>query len=396
MFAKFSENLYRLCVAREYGLVQSTAEKRTLTETAFWTVQKRENASLCLMHVVDCDRMITDERLTWIKAQRDTIAQYAETLLPDFHQITVLYVLVSASESLSSGKNDPTFDADAALHALMAEAESYMGQPLYHLYWRVCLRTREISAPEGQPSDIFGLRALLIKALEGVNAPPVEIAEPLHTPVASTFGDVERDTLAASPFKPLHRHAVLTYVLAVVSAAVTLLMYLDGYPGDNMTAARFGAIVPELIFQGGEYYRLFTAMFVHFGFIHLLMNLTGLFIFGTRVERYYGRVCFLGLYILSGLCGSVFSLFFTRGYAAGASGAIYGLVGAVYAYTRVSKRAMDWLTGYFLLLFIGVGLTMGFIMPGIDNFGHIGGLLAGTALGAGWMSVRRSLTTFRA
>jgi membrane associated rhomboid family serine protease len=122
-------------------------------------------------------------------------------------------------------------------------------------------------------------------------------------------------------------------------------------------------------------------MFVHFGALHLLMNLTGLMIFGIRVERYLGRVKFLAIYIFSGLAASLFSLLFTRGYAAGASGAVYGLTGAILAYTLVSKRPMDALTSYTMLIFAGIGLAMGFASPGIDNFGHIGGWLAGLLAG---------------
>jgi rhomboid protease GluP len=123
-------------------------------------------------------------------------------------------------------------------------------------------------------------------------------------------------------------------------------------------------------------------MFVHFGLRHFLMNTVGLLIFGIRVERYLGPVYFALIYFMSGLCGAVASLFFTQGYSAGASGAIYGLVGAAFAFTRVSKQSMDQITNYIMVIYILIGVAMGFATPHIDNAGHIGGLAAGVVLGA--------------
>jgi rhomboid protease GluP len=158
-------------------------------------------------------------------------------------------------------------------------------------------------------------------------------------------------------------------------------MYLDGYADSSWTAVRFGAIVPELVFAG-EYWRLFTYMFVHFGFIHLLANTGGLLIIGLRVEKCFGHVAFLAVYLIGGLAASLCSLFFTQGFAAGASGAIFALDGAAFAYTRIAKRPIDELTDQVMLMYIIVGIAMGFGMGGVDNAAHVGGLVAGLLLGA--------------
>ena len=149
---------------------------------------------------------------------------------------------------------------------------------------------------------------------------------------------------------------------------------------------RFGAIVPELVIGQNQWYRLFTAMFIHFGLMHFAANAFGLLIFGSRLERHLGRVKFCAIYILSGLLGSVFSLanlHFAQAYAisAGASGAIYGIVGAMFAYTRITKRSIEFINWYAMLIYISIGVGMGFATPGIDNFAHIGGLVGGAVLG---------------
>ena len=175
---------------------------------------------------------------------------------------------------------------------------------------------------------------------------------------------------------------IFTLILVTINIAVLALMYLQGYAhSPHAVALRFGAIVPSLIWEAGEYYRLFTAMFIHFGWQHLLFNVTGLLIFGTRIEQYYGKCAFLAIYLASGLIASIASLLFTRGFAAGASGAVYGLVGAAFIYIRYLRRPMDMINSQVITIYIIMGLGMGFIMPNIDYFGHIGGLVAGVLVG---------------
>jgi rhomboid protease GluP len=129
-------------------------------------------------------------------------------------------------------------------------------------------------------------------------------------------------------------------------------------------------------------------MFVHFDIMHLLANSFGIIVFGTRIERYFGRICFVILYVGTGLVGSLFSfanLYWTRSGAVsgGASGAVYGLIAAVFIITRVTHSYIETLNHRIMLMFIAIGLVMGFMMPGIDNAGHIGGMVGGVVLGFG-------------
>ena len=137
----------------------------------------------------------------------------------------------------------------------------------------------------------------------------------------------------------------------------------------------FGAKVNELVAQG-EYWRLFTAMFLHIGILHLFFNSYALYLYGPIVERLFGKIKFIILYIVSGLIGSLLSYLFSPNPSAGASGAIFGLMGSLLYFRREER-------GLFQRIF-GPGLSdhiyksvYGFIQPGIDNWGHIGGLLGG-------------------
>ncbi len=131
---------------------------------------------------------------------------------------------------------------------------------------------------------------------------------------------------------------------------------------------------PFYVATNGEYYRLTTATFLHANLTHLLLNMFGLWIIGTQLEPVLGRIRFVVLYLLAGIGGSV--AYYVVGDPAvpalGASTAVFGLFGAAFVIAR--SRGGDTRT---ILVLIGINLLFGFVVPGIDNWGHLGGLVTG-------------------
>ena len=132
----------------------------------------------------------------------------------------------------------------------------------------------------------------------------------------------------------------------------------------------------------GEYYRLITCMFVHAGYAHIAFNCISLYVFGTRAEEYLGHIGFVLLYFGSGICGSILSFVFTDSLSVGASGAVYGTLGAVLTLTLILKRSIDGLNAIAMAVCIIGGIGIGAIMGNVDNFAHIGGLLFGAVFAA--------------
>ena len=152
---------------------------------------------------------------------------------------------------------------------------------------------------------------------------------------------------------------------------------------DAYTLVRFGAKYGILISEG-EWWRLVTPVFLHGGLIHLAFNTWVLFDLGPAVEALYGRNKFLVLYVVSGIGGVVASYIWRpMGISIGASGALFGLIGAMIAYGyRRRSSAGDSVKNMFVKWAV-YGLVFGFIVPGIDNAAHIGGMIAG--IGFGWL-----------
>lgn len=149
---------------------------------------------------------------------------------------------------------------------------------------------------------------------------------------------------------------------------------------------RVGGNFAPLI-QNGETWRLFTAMFLHGGLLHVGLNMFALHQAGQVVERLFGRGGFLAIYLVAGLLGNATSLWWKPGpVSVGASGAIFGVYGALLAYLLRQRGSVpvevfrEMRSG--TLGFIGYSLFAGFSIPGIDNAAHVGGLAGGLVLGA--------------
>ena len=160
---------------------------------------------------------------------------------------------------------------------------------------------------------------------------------------------------------------------------------------------RLGAKVNALIGLG-EFWRLLTAMFLHADLMHLIFNMMALYILGRDIERFFGKKKFLAIYFISGLIGSGASYLFIDSVSVGASGAIFGLMGANLFLYKLNPLVYKRIYGTDLLILIGVNIVIGFVRPNIDMAGHIGGLIGGfitaSALGLSyefWITSKRAI-----
>jgi len=171
---------------------------------------------------------------------------------------------------------------------------------------------------------------------------------------------------------------VFTYSLLVTTVAVFLLQLGTQYLLQIDIPAYYGLKVNQLI-AGGQLWRLITPMFLHGSFLHVAFNMYALSKIGPRLERFYGHWRFLALYLLSGFGGNVFSMLFTEAPSLGSSTAIFGLIGAqgVFFYHNRKIFGPSFRQALNNIITIAmVNLIIG-LSPGIDNWGHIGGLIGG-------------------
>jgi rhomboid protease GluP len=171
--------------------------------------------------------------------------------------------------------------------------------------------------------------------------------------------------------------------LLIINVGVFAVDAVIGLFGRNDVLLEAGAMVPLLIAQG-EWWRLITAVFLHIGILHLAFNSLALMVFGGLIESALGSMRMLALYLTTGFAASVASFTFGNPVvaAAGASGAIFGLLGAWLVY-NLRRRSLSLARSNVqsALFLIGINLVFGFTVPGIDNTAHIGGLITGLLAG---------------
>ncbi|HZU92038.1 MAG TPA: rhomboid family intramembrane serine protease [Microbacterium sp.] len=176
---------------------------------------------------------------------------------------------------------------------------------------------------------------------------------------------------------------VVTYVLLAVTSFIGLLQLIPGLYGPITNTLLFNSIFldPRLF----EPWRLLTALFVHGGFIHLALNMLGLWMLGQTLEPMLGRARFLSLYLISGLGGSVGVALIAPGISTvGASGAIFGLMAALLI---IGRHIGANVTG--IMVILGINLVYGFFVSGIAWQAHVGGLAIGALVAFVFTRTRR-------
>ncbi len=241
-----------------------------------------------------------------------------------------------------------------------------------------------ITCPEGL--DSTGLKQKKIKNVQHwfIDMPTGNVFPYPPTRNNSTIkwlSQIASGNISEHPTEPVslsqkYQANFISYTLIVLNIIVFLILTVAGGSENQDVLIRYGAKVNKLI-VAGEYWRFLTSIFIHIGIIHLTVNLYALWILGPFAEIRFGHGRFLALYLVTGICASMASFFFSNAISAGASGAIFGIMGGLLYYSW--KHPKLWQTGFGknLLVVIAINLGFGYIQPGIDNYAHLGGLITG-------------------
>ena len=167
------------------------------------------------------------------------------------------------------------------------------------------------------------------------------------------------------------------YITYIIMGICFIMFLITGMGNDTGVLIKYGANLDVLV-KNGEYYRLLTSMFLHSGLLHLFFNMYALYIIGPQVESFFGKTKYLIIYLLSGISGSLLSVAFNvNTVSVGASGAIFGLFGALLYFGYNYRGYLGNVIKSQILPVVIINLIFGFISTGVDVAGHIGGLIGG-------------------
>jgi membrane associated rhomboid family serine protease len=202
----------------------------------------------------------------------------------------------------------------------------------------------------------------------------------VSTPVGVRCPQCGGRTQMRRPGFLMARDPYVTYLLIALNVAMLPLTNQVGGGGFGLGGGALKPLGNDLALYGpavasGQDYRLLSAAFVHYGLLHLALNMYALYLIGGAFERYVGSMRFLAIYLVSALAGSFGALLVTpHSHTVGASGAIFGLMGALFVLER--QRGMALLGGSIGGLIV-INLLITFGIPGISIGGHVGGLIGG-------------------
>ena len=313
---QLATNLQSLLLQKDFRLVQQPDDT-----PAFDLYIRIENPVCCVLAVQPHDNA----------EHREDVAVFVEGLqekLPQIQctQLICLYLTIGA-EPLAEVR--PLADTDR------------MGS-LHHIAWHYATDTDTLQVADGSPDKLMGIEKLLRMAATG------------------------EDTAGKRP--------VVTFSIFAICAV--LLLYGMATGQNEFLWERF-SVSREAVLGQGQYYRLITAMFFHGSIMHLAANSIYLFYFGSRAELLLGKVRYVILYLISGICGGLCSVFLGHYASIGASGAIFGLLGAMLILTREKGSRYTGMNYATMILLAFTALAMGFLDVGVDNWAHLGGFLSG-------------------
>ncbi len=233
--------------------------------------------------------------------------------------------------------------------------------------WFVDMSAGRLIIYEEQPEDFAGLR---------------EAVENSQVQKAGT-ASMRKNRSAVGKRAP----AYVNWLFIVINIVVFVIMEINGSTQDTAYMLRHGALNVELVMGEGQYYRLFTSMFMHAGFSHIFNNMLVLFCIGDNLERAVGHVRYFIMYLAGGLLANIAALLYynvrdINVCCVGASGAIFSVVGALFYIVLVNKGRLEDLSASKLGLFIVMSIYLGFQSATTSNSAHIGGLVAGIILAA--------------
>ncbi len=365
MFGVYTNELFNKLVQKGFTVVDNDLSNSKIDDdTSFVTMHKRDNAIHYVVILFNNEKFDLNE---YKHMKMDLTKQLNNPLLKSVcTNVMVINMFIG--------------DDLPIINNTISNSEKFIDQYYYEVFWSLKDINNNLvqKVSKNQPSDILGLKKIIFDAFKSYKEGKITNKD---LSIKDTIIKVNTD----NPLKVVNRYSNLTFLLTLICVAVFMVQqFLQLYSHESYRAyflLQLGALQSERVLHYGEYYRLFTSMFMHGDFIHLICNLLALVIFGGRVEKYMGTMHLLFIFLIGGLTGNVLTIMFSNAVSVGASGGIFALIGTLYVLTKRFNKSVDGLNSHLFFMYILFNVGLGFLIPNINNLAHIGGLVFGLIAG---------------
>ncbi len=364
MFYKFSKTLFDGLISDGFHVLSGESVKKVYNDkTELLAFEKASGSNLYIVFIHNTMHY----EMTHIVEELIKINEYFGSLahIRKYKQVIVLNIMPTNTE-----KNETLLENFLKIPSNIPDAF------IYNIFWNVDLAKEEIAVGKNQPSKVLGIEKIVNKAIDTYKSYD-------KTPNGETILDTYKETVVAHIQKSKISMSPPYVTFGLILVMFTILVYtalINPHSLYELNVNGFDVLIK------GEYYRLITAMFVHANVMHYINNALGLYIFGTRVERAFGRVNVFFTFFMGALIGNIFSIIiYPNMYSVGASGGIYALLGFALCtmyFMRNSLAGLDFDTLAIMFIFM---LYSTFAFPNINYIGHIVGFIVGVIIGLGYV-----------
>ncbi len=355
MFINFAMNLYKNLIENNFISIVNNFTDSELTEnTKFISVYKQIGSVVYIVNILNINKIT-------LELYEQQSNEYKSYILPRLENLNCEHIIMldlmisdNVTEELISYTSKEEFIPEESFHIIE---------------WIVDLDNNKIIS--SKTNKILNIDELINLSLNNT-----EIIENNHT-----LQELQNTIIKNSTLKPKSKNLYLMFSILFINLVIWLLIYIYNKPVTVGTLLKYGANSPYNVFIQKEYFRLFTSIFLHADISHLLFNSFSLYLFGNKVEKYFGKLIFLVIYIISGIISSLISVLFTQSVSVGASGAIYGLLGSLIALIHQTGKDVEGFSLYLVVSIAIIGISLGFLNPLIDNYAHIAGVVSGYIIG---------------
>lgn len=362
MYAEFTKSLCRNLIANDYSIVLPLNDVELTQKTPIVVLARSISPVLYMVNIINGNEMPVNKSAAIVELQNSQMEKAIQNMYCNYAICINLIVTNTGS---------------AEVQAFIDEKQFVNGEKINQVWWQVDISQKQLKFGKNQPTKILNIGEIIRKSFT--------IGEDLDT-----IGDgednlkiIEKNQRAKTAVPILSPNYQVTLSLIFINIIVWAYLNLTG--SEALFFQRFANDSQKVIYNH-EYYRLISSAFLHSGVTHLGYNCITLYIFGSRVEKYLGKKEYIGLYFLSAVGGNIASVCFTGGISVGASGAIFGIIGAFIAFCGSNRRDIEGFNFITILLWAVVGIAMGFMGIGVDNFAHLGGIATGLAIE--WINIK--------
>lgn len=362
MYAEFTKNLCQQLIANDYCIVSGENDISLTQETPIVAMARNISPVLYMVNIINADIMTLSTVTKVIEPLNYEMEKSLQKLNCSYAVCLNLLVTSASNQDVQ---------------AYIDKKQIVTGEKINQVWWHVNISLKQLIVGKNQPTKILNISEIITKSF-------------LKNSNGNIFRDEDENlktmehnyrVKTAVPILTNNIHATISLIF--INVIVWAFLYLTG--SEASFFHRF-ANDSQMVLNNQEYYRLITSMFLHGGITHLGYNCLSLYIFGSRAEKYLGKISYLLIYFISGLFGSIASVYFTGGISVGASGAIFGTIGAMIVFTGSNRREMEGLNYFTILLWAIVGIAMGFVDTTVDNFAHLGGIATGLIIE--WINIK--------